>query len=92
MQEGEDDGLGVTVGQVDGFMPPSEIIHIGKEETAPSWRGKGTAQMDVDVVETCIWNIEGASGRLVVATHFCGSARDSAPHPFANILLQAIKN
>ncbi len=37
VHDGEGGGLGVTVGQRDGFTPSSESIHMGKEETV----GKG---------------------------------------------------
>ncbi len=69
MQEGEDH-LGMTVGQIDGLAPLSESICTVKEETVPSWRGKETEEVDVDVVETGIWDIEGANRRFVLVMHF----------------------
>ncbi len=36
LEESVDDGLGVTVGQRDGFKPSSEAIHTGEEEKVAS--------------------------------------------------------
>ncbi len=43
LHDGEGGGLGVTVGQSDGFTPSGEPFHTGKEETVHSRWGKGPA-------------------------------------------------
>ncbi len=42
------------------------------------------------MVEACIGGIKGSNRCFVVAMHLGGLARDAAPRPLANILLQPI--
>ncbi len=89
MEESEDDGLVVTVGQRDGFKPSSEAIHTGEEETVPSWWGKGTDQIDMHIVETCIGGVKGANRCNIVAMHLGGFSRDAAPRPIVLVHLRS---
>ncbi len=52
----------------------------------------GRRVIDMDMVEACIRDINGANGCFVVTMHLGGLARDAAPRPLANIFLQAISS
>ncbi len=88
MQESDGDGLGLAVGQRDGFAPSSEPIYTGEEKRCTLDGERGQTRS----ICTRWKRASGASTvpMFALAMQLGGLAWDAAPRPLANILLQAI--